>query len=156
MSALELGMLVPACTRPRRTHCGVSAQASSLQLCERPRKREQTSEYTATDNDSIWLADFANKTLNSSSIYLHGFDVSPNQFPPGNEIAGPGDRKIPLTVHDACQRYPAEHRGRYDLVHIRLLTAGLKQDGYSAVLRNARDLLSTSKSQHDLHPICTI
>lgn len=117
------------------------------------RDTKQASKYTATDNDSIWLDDFAKKTPSYASIYLHGFDVSPNQFPPGNEIAGPAGRKILLTVQDACQRYPAEHRGRYDIVHIRLLTAGLKQDGYSAVLKNARDLLSTSKSQDDLHLI---
>lgn len=100
-----------------------------------------------TNEDRIWLADFANKNPNSASIYLHGFDVSPDQFPPGNKISGPANRKIPLSVQDACQPFPPEHQGRYDLVHIRLLTAGLKQDAYGAVLQNARDLLSTSKTQ---------
>lgn len=106
---------------------------------------------TAADTHSIWLADFANKTPNSSSIYLHGFDVSPAQFPPGNEISGPENRKIPLSVQDACRPYPPEHQGRYDLVHIRLLTAGLKQDDYGTVLKNARNLLSMTKNhRHSL------
>ncbi|KAJ5460839.1 Methyltransferase type 12 [Penicillium daleae] len=89
----------------------------------------------------IWLEDFAQKHPNPSSLDLHGFDISPAQFPTGHEIVVPEKTRIALSVHDALQPYPAEHLGRYDLVHIRLLTAGLKQGDYTVVLKNARDLL---------------
>lgn len=90
----------------------------------------------------IWLADLAKRLPDAPSVYLHGFDVSDAQFPPDHTISGPHGLKIPLTVQDGLKPFPAEHFGRYDLVHIRLLTAGLPQDGYAKVLQNARDLLS--------------
>lgn len=90
---------------------------------------------------SIWLEDVAD-LLPNKSVYLHGFDISSTQYPPLHEIQRPGQNPIPLSVHNALAPFPAEHRGRYDLVHIRLLTAGLKQVDYIRVLANARDLLS--------------
>lgn len=130
MLALERGMFYSWMQDTRRT--------------PRTAMPRRTASSADNDNHSIWLADFANKTPNSSSIYLHGFDVSSDQFPPGNEITGPETRKIPLSVQDALNPYPPEHQGRYDLVHIRLLTAGLKQADYGTVLKNARTLLSKS------------
>lgn len=59
---------------------------------------------------------------------------------------------IPLTVQDALKQYPAEHQGRYDLVHIRLLTAGLKQDDYGTILKNARALLSKPNPKTPILP----
>ncbi|KAF4762447.1 hypothetical protein HAV15_007720 [Penicillium sp. str.  len=88
----------------------------------------------------IWLEDVAD-LLPNKSVYLHGFDISSTQYPPLHEIQRPGQNPIPLSVHNALAPFPAEHRGRYDLVHIRLLTAGLKQVDYIRVLANARDLL---------------
>ncbi|KAJ5661902.1 Methyltransferase type 12 [Penicillium maclennaniae] len=90
----------------------------------------------------IWLADLAKRLPNAQSVYLHGFDISDAQFPPDHTISGPQGRKIPLSVQDGLKPFPPEHLGRYDLVHIRLLTAGLLQDGYATVLKNARDLLT--------------
>ncbi|KAJ5776549.1 uncharacterized protein N7511_001560 [Penicillium nucicola] len=89
----------------------------------------------------IWLEDVAN-SLPNKSVYLHGFDISSAQYPPGNEIHRPGRSPIPLSVHDALYPFPVEHHGRYDLVHIRLLTAGLQYSSYAIVLQNARELLS--------------
>ncbi|CAG7935500.1 unnamed protein product [Penicillium nalgiovense] len=88
----------------------------------------------------VWLEDVA-KVLPNKSVYLHGFDISSDQFPRGHRIQRPGQKSIPLSAHDALHPFPAEHRGRYDLVHIRLLTAGLKQADYTRVLANARALL---------------
>ncbi|KAJ9488542.1 hypothetical protein VN97_g4769 [Penicillium thymicola] len=88
----------------------------------------------------IWLEDVAD-LLPNKSLYLHGFDISSSQYPPHHEIQRPGQNPIPLSVHNALAPFPAEHRGRYDLVHIRLLTAGLKQVDYMRVLTNARALL---------------
>lgn len=78
---------------------------------------------------------------------LHGFDISSSQFPNESQIQAFGGNDVVLSVHDALTRYPVEHRGRYDLVHIRLLTAGLKEDEYKAVLNNAKELLSTYQSR---------
>ncbi|CEO61059.1 hypothetical protein PMG11_05436 [Penicillium brasilianum] len=104
-------------------------------------KEEITAVADLGTGTGIWLEDLATKFPNPSSLELHGFDISPAQFPTAHEIIGPGKTRIPLSVHDALQPYPPEHIGRYDLVHIRLLTAGLKQGDYAVVLKNARELL---------------
>lgn len=98
----------------------------------------------------IWLEDVAN-CLPNTSVYLHGFDISSAQYPSGSEIHRPGRNPIPLSVHDVLRPFPAEHHARYDLVHIRLLTAGLKYADYATVLANARDLLSIYTPTHT-HP----
>ncbi|KAJ5089837.1 hypothetical protein N7532_008521 [Penicillium argentinense] len=89
----------------------------------------------------IWLEELAKNLPAVSPLDLQGFDISPSQFPPSHELHGPRNERIPLAVHDSLKPYPSEHQGRYDLVHIRLLTAGLKRDDYATVLKNARDLL---------------
>lgn len=83
---------------------------------------------------SVWLEDVAKMY---PKAYLHGFDISSAQYPKPRQ-------SIPLSVHDALRPFPKEHHSRYDLVHIRLLTAGLKKEHYSTVLANARALLSTA------------
>ncbi|KAJ5773340.1 Major facilitator superfamily domain general substrate transporter [Penicillium paradoxum] len=88
----------------------------------------------------VWLEDVA-ELLPNKSAYLHGFDISSDQYPPGHEIPRLGQKPIQLSVHNALHSFPPEHHGRYDLVHIRLLTAGLKQADYTTVLVNARALL---------------
>ncbi|KAJ5168854.1 uncharacterized protein N7482_004448 [Penicillium canariense] len=88
----------------------------------------------------VWLADLAT-ILPNTPLDLHGFDISAAQYPPDSVIVVPGKARIPLAVHDALVPYPPEHLGRYDLVHIRLLTAGLKKGDFPVVLRNARSLL---------------
>jgi hypothetical protein len=103
----------------------------------------QTNNYTR-----VWLEDFATKHPDPSSLDLHGFDISPAQFPTAHEIILAGKTRIPLSVHDTLLPYPPEHLGRYDLVHIRLLTAGLKQGDYTVLLKNARSLLSMYYTHH--------
>lgn len=83
---------------------------------------------------SVWLEDVAKMY---PKAYLHGFDISSAQYPKPRQY-------IPLSVHDVLRPFPKEHHSRYDLVHIRLLTAGLKKEAYSTVLANARALLSTA------------
>lgn len=117
----------------RRINAGLGKWQHAIQLkCQN----------TNNTNDRIWLADLAKRLPNASSVYLHGFDVSDAQFPPETPTISPTGQTIPLSVHDALKPFPPEHNGRYDLVHIRLLTAGLKQDDYTIVLNNARNLLS--------------
>ncbi|KAJ5595212.1 Methyltransferase type 12 [Penicillium hispanicum] len=89
----------------------------------------------------IWLQDVAKALSDTSPLYLHGFDVSSAQYPAGHVIPGLGKGTIQLSVHDTLHPYPSEHYGRYDLVHIRLLTAGLPKEDYATVVNNAWDLL---------------
>ncbi|KAL5693812.1 hypothetical protein EMGR_004340 [Emarellia grisea] len=49
--------------------------------------------------------------------------------------------EIQLTVQDILQPFPQEHRGRYDLVHVRLLVGALKEVDYPRAVRNLYDLL---------------
>lgn len=122
--------------------------------------REFAIPHTQTNTPTrVWLEDFAAKHPDPSSLDLHGFDISPAQFPTGHENIIPGKTRILLSVHDTLVPYPAEHLGRYDLVHIRLLTAGLKQGDYTVVLKNARSLLSATPPtyknatlQHSIYP----
>ncbi|KAJ5550544.1 Methyltransferase type 12 [Penicillium sp. DV-2018c] len=88
----------------------------------------------------IWLEDVS-KSLPNKSVYLHGFDISSAQFPPGHEIRRPGQKPISLSIHNVLHPFPKKHHGKYDLVHIRLLTAGLKKEDYPTVLASARALL---------------
>ncbi|CAI7637812.1 unnamed protein product [Penicillium pancosmium] len=94
------------------------------------------------ETERIWLKEIA-RTLPSSisPLHLQGFDISAAQFPPQPQFHGPGKTWILLSVHDILKKWPAEHRGRYDFVHIRLLTAALKTESYKVALKNVRDLL---------------
>jgi hypothetical protein len=141
-SVLELGMfcLVPPGTPPPTHHTNTHPSPPIPKYY-----KELHHGHQQTNNQHkyrIWLADLVKRLPNASSVYMHGFDVSDEQFPPDNTITGPQGRAIPLSVQDGLKPFPAEHLGRYDIVHIRLLTAGLPQDGYAKVLNNARDLLS--------------
>ncbi|KAF5856605.1 hypothetical protein ETB97_007105 [Aspergillus alliaceus] len=87
----------------------------------------------------IWLKDVSQLLNGTSSIqrYYHGFDISPQQFPDS-----PG--KIQFSVHDITMPFPKEHWNRYDLVHVRLLVAGLAESEYKAAITNIYDILSRS------------
>ncbi|KAB8227788.1 class I SAM-dependent methyltransferase [Aspergillus alliaceus] len=84
----------------------------------------------------IWLKDVSQLLNGTSSIqrYYHGFDISPQQFPDS-----PG--KIQFSVHDITMPFPKEHWNRYDLVHVRLLVAGLAESEYKTAITNIYDIL---------------
>ncbi|PLB41386.1 putative LaeA-like methyltransferase [Aspergillus candidus] len=90
----------------------------------------------------IWLSTL-DKSLPppppSSPRYFHGFDISPEQFPRENDVSP--TRSIRLSVHNICERFPEEHRGRYDLVHLRLLAGALKEADYAVAVKNVCELL---------------
>lgn len=73
-------------------------------------------------------------------LSLHGFDISPAQFP-FSSLKAPR-HEIKLSVQDILQPFPKEHLGRYDLVHVRLLVGAMKEVDYPRAVRNLYDLLS--------------
>ncbi|KAL1966950.1 hypothetical protein VTN77DRAFT_3694 [Rasamsonia byssochlamydoides] len=88
----------------------------------------------------VWLADVKNqleeKYPSDTPRYYHGFDISDAQFP------AEGDRgSIKYSVHDCLQPFPAEHHGRYDLVHVRLLVAAIREKDYKVIVENLVPLL---------------
>ncbi|KAE8149936.1 hypothetical protein BDV25DRAFT_140320 [Aspergillus avenaceus] len=66
--------------------------------------------------------------------YYHGFDISAEQFPP--ELDG-----IDLSVQDITVPFHEEHWNRYDLVHVRLLLAGLAESDYRSAVTNIYNIL---------------
>ncbi|KAE8392824.1 hypothetical protein BDV23DRAFT_51332 [Aspergillus alliaceus] len=89
----------------------------------------------------IWLSSLitAPKAYPANRLYLHGFDISSTQFPLSKDITP--SHELHLSVHDARDRFPPEHRGRYDLVHLRLLVGALKEVDYPRTMRNIYELL---------------
>ncbi|KAL2788794.1 hypothetical protein BJX66DRAFT_352516 [Aspergillus keveii] len=114
-----------------------------------PHIPSQSNEPTQADSnqpDRIWLLDAKkhltrhspNPTSDSpaSSYTLHGFDISAAQFLPAPETHG-----LSLSVHDILRPFPAEHRERYDLVHLRMLVSALKVEEYEVAVRNLVGIL---------------
>ncbi|RHZ53460.1 hypothetical protein CDV55_103603 [Aspergillus turcosus] len=96
----------------------------------------------AATGTGIWLMDAANTLHNHHprhNLSLHGFDISPAQFP-FSSLKAPR-HEIKLSVQDILQPFPKEHLGRYDLVHVRLLVGAMKEVDYPAAVRNLYDLL---------------
>ncbi|RMY72366.1 hypothetical protein D0863_04554 [Hortaea werneckii] len=69
----------------------------------------------------IWLRSLAASSQSSPGWKYTGFDISPEQFPPDPDRKGIGFR-----VLDILKPPPEEEKGKYDVVHVRLLVCGLK------------------------------
>jgi ubiquinone/menaquinone biosynthesis C-methylase UbiE len=94
---------------------------------------------------AIWLLDLA-QTLPAETQF-YGFDISAAQFPalesrPSN---------VSLHEHNITKRFPEEYHGSFDIVAVRLITAGLRGDDWDAAVRNVSELLSKLPKSHDLH-----
>jgi hypothetical protein len=85
---------------------------------------------------AVWLLDLA-KIVPSDS-QLHGFDISSKQYPK------PEDRPTNLSLHEQnlLEPFPTEYQGFFDVVAVRLVTAGLRGDDWDTAVRNACSLLS--------------
>ena len=93
----------------------------------------------------VWTLDVANQPaiqqrLASSQIKLFACDMSPALFPPKEVLE---KYNICTFIHDVTQPFPAELRGTFDLINMRLLVLGLNKEGWDNALRNLWDLLST-------------
>lgn len=65
-----------------------------------------------------------------------GFDISPKQLPVISK------HNIIYKIHDAKERFPPEHRGRFDVVHVRVLVLAVKEVEIARVVMNLIELLS--------------
>lgn len=66
-----------------------------------------------------------------------GFDISDVQYPPKSKLPA----NISLHVGDIKQPVPPELHGQFDVVNIRYLNAGMKQEDWAVVTRNVCDML---------------
>ncbi|KAL4895020.1 hypothetical protein BDV59DRAFT_159117 [Aspergillus ambiguus] len=87
----------------------------------------------------IWLSSLPKSLPSPNDLYLHGFDISTTQFPFYKDITP--TYEIYLSAHDARDRFPEDHRGRYDLVHLRLLVGAFKEEDYMRTVQNVYELL---------------
>lgn len=87
---------------------------------------------------AIWLLDLA-KTL-PADAQLYGFDISTAQFP-ALEARPPN---VSLFKHSVTSPFPEEYHGFFDIVAVRLITAGLRGDDWDSAVKNLNVLLSTS------------
>ena len=86
---------------------------------------------------AIWLLDLA-QTL-PTDAQLYGFDISAAQFPAPD--ARPSN--VFLYEQNITTPFPQEYHGSFDIVAIRLITAGLRGDDWDAAVKNVSVLLST-------------
>src|SRR5699024_3593958 len=105
----------------------------------------QELELTCMFYNRVWLRDTASLLISRNPnpprpYYLHGFDISAAQF---QSFHTEKNTEIHLSVQDCLQPFPAEHHGRYDLVHLRLLIGALRASEYEAAVKNAYDISST-------------
>ncbi|PVH74335.1 hypothetical protein DL98DRAFT_575679 [Cadophora sp. DSE1049] len=89
----------------------------------------------------IWLEDLStilskNPLSGSKPRQYVGFDISRDFFPSSH------DSNFSYVQHNVLRSFPDEHLGKYDLVHVRLLIAALKEDEIPIALENVLELLA--------------
>lgn len=84
----------------------------------------------------IWLLDLA-QTL-PTETELVGFDISTQQFPAAEE------RPSNLELHEqsVLSAFPEKYHAYFDVVAVRLITAGLRADDWDKAVENVTKLLS--------------
>lgn len=85
---------------------------------------------------AIWLLDLA-QTL-STETELVGFDISTQQFP------APDERPSNIELHEqsVLNPFPDRYHGYFDVVAVRLITAGLRAGDWEVAVENVSKLLS--------------
>ncbi|KAJ5754145.1 uncharacterized protein N7511_008298 [Penicillium nucicola] len=68
---------------------------------------------------------------------LHGYDISTSLFPPPLTLP----QNVTLRLLDARQPVPLTIWHKYDLVHVRLISAGLKPNEWPAIVQNLTRML---------------
>jgi ubiquinone/menaquinone biosynthesis C-methylase UbiE len=84
---------------------------------------------------AIWLLDIAKEL--PMDCQLHGFDISTRQYPP-TESRPPN---LFLHQQDILKPFPQEYHGFFDIIAIRLVTAGLRDDDWDKSVENLSILL---------------
>ena len=95
---------------------------------------------------AIWLLDLASTLPSSSTTEFYGFDISTKQFP------APEDRpaNVSLYEHNVLNPFPEEYHGTFDVVAVRLITAGLRTSDWETAVENLCTLLSTHPPFFDI------
>ncbi|KAI0132891.1 S-adenosyl-L-methionine-dependent methyltransferase [Xylariales sp. AK1849] len=96
---------------------------------------------------AIWLLDLA-QTL-PTDTQLYGFDISAAQFPAPE--ARPSN--VSLHEHNVTNPFPEEYHGSFDMVAVRLITAGLRGDDWDAAVRNVSALLKPGGYLQWIEPV---
>ncbi|KAJ5963975.1 uncharacterized protein N7479_003851 [Penicillium vulpinum] len=68
---------------------------------------------------------------------LHGYDISTSLYPPSNTLP----QNVTLYLLDARNDVPVNLWGQYDIVHVRLIAAGLTASEWARVVRSLARLL---------------
>nr|POE53640.1 n-methyltransferase sirn [Quercus suber] len=83
----------------------------------------------------IWALETAQEYPDS---HVNAFDISDAQFPPSAAYTG---KNVQFHVHDMRIPFPNEHHGKYDLVHVRAVVAGMSVDDWKLSAVNLLQLL---------------
>ncbi|RTE84019.1 hypothetical protein BHE90_001457 [Fusarium euwallaceae] len=84
---------------------------------------------------NIWLFDLAQDL--PDTIHLHGYDISPRQFPPEQLWTS----NVKLRLMDSLRDPPEALHGKYDLVHLRMWASNLRTKEVKLVIRSVSKLL---------------
>lgn len=89
----------------------------------------------AEDLIRIWVID-VNRQLSTASI--DGFDISADQFPPKEWLPS----NVSLGTFDALLPIPDELIEKYDIIHVRIFVAVVKNEDPTPLLKNLISMLS--------------
>jgi len=96
---------------------------------------------------AIWLLDLAQ--MLSPEAQLYGFDISGKQFPAAEDRPA----NVSLHEHNVLEPFPEEYHGFFDIVAVRLITAGLRPGNWDAAVRNISVLLKPGGHLQWIEPI---
>jgi hypothetical protein len=97
----------------------------------------------------VWTLDVASLpevknrlvSMVTNGIHLYACDITDEKFPPPHELEFLG---ISTFVHDVTKPFPEEFKDNFDLVHMRLLSSALSEEGWKKSLKHIYDVLSAS------------
>lgn len=73
-----------------------------------------------------------------SSVQLHGFDISGDQFP----LKELWPQNVTLELLDSLSEPPESLSGQYDVVHLRMWASNLRESDTSSLINHIKHLLS--------------
>lgn len=87
---------------------------------------------------SIWLFDLAPSM--PPTVQLHGFDISEEQYPPKHMWP----ENVSLALLDAFRDVPPTLVGQYDVVHVRMWAANIRDGKTGPLISHLQQLLSSA------------
>ncbi|PYH64780.1 class I SAM-dependent methyltransferase [Aspergillus vadensis CBS 113365] len=85
--------------------------------------------------NGIWLFDLAPSM--PSTVQLHGFDISEDQYPPKHMWP----RNVKLALLDAFKHVPPTLVGQYDVVHVRMWASNIRDGNTGPLMLHLQQLL---------------